>query len=383
VRIAFVTSSRADFGILAPVIRALRDGGRHDVRLIATGTHLSLLHGRTIREIEANGFTVDATFDIVLADDSARAIARSMGLAVLGASEAIERVAPDLLVVLGDRFEILAVASAALLLHVPVAHLCGGDATEGALDDSIRHAITKLAHLHFTTHADATRRVLQLGEARERTHQVGHPAIDAILGHRSPPRAETLAALGVPADASLAVLTYHPPTAARTALDEELGALLTALDRRPALAVIATGSNADEGGARIDARLEAWASQRPRTRFVRSLGQRSFYDALRHAAVMAGNSSSGLLEAPTLRAPTLNIGARQDGRPRARSVFDAPRPSDVEAALERALALDCSDVSSPYGDGQSVARIVRVIDGIDDPRTLLSKSFRMMSSEDR
>lgn len=372
-RIAIVTSTRADFGILVPVFRALQKG--FDPRWIVTGTHLSQLHGRTIAEIEAQGLPIEATFDIQLADDSARAIAKSAGLAILGATDALERVKPDLVMLVGDRYEILSVATSAALLHVPIAHLSGGDTTEGALDDSFRHAVTKLAHLHFTTNRRATELVLQLGEERERVHEVGHPALDAIAAHRPSPRDELFAAIGIAPAERLAALTYHPPTNALDQADHELGEILAALDERPDFAVVISGSNADEAANRISSRLHDFAARRPKTVFRASLGQSRFYDLLHHADLMIGNSSSGILEAPSFKTPTLNVGDRQRGRPRATSVLDvAADRAAIGDAIAKALELDLHDLVSPFGDGRSAARIAELL-GRVDPKRLLQKRF--------
>jgi UDP-N-acetylglucosamine 2-epimerase (non-hydrolysing)/GDP/UDP-N,N'-diacetylbacillosamine 2-epimerase (hydrolysing) len=373
-RIAIVTSTRADFGILVPVFHALRDA--FDPRWIVTGTHLSQLHGRTIAEIEAQGLPIEATFDIQLADDSARAIAKSAGLAILGATDALERVRPDLVMLVGDRYEILAVATTAALLHVPVAHLSGGDTTEGALDDSFRHAVTKLAHLHFTTNRRATELVLQLGEERERVHEVGHPALDAIAAHRPSSRADLFAAIGIEPAERLAALTYHPPTTALDRAERELDEILAALDARPDFAVVISGSNADEAANRISTRLHAFAARRQKTVFRASLGQARFYDLLHHADVMIGNSSSGILEAPSFRTPTINVGDRQRGRPRAASVLDVKTDrAAIGEALARALELDLDGLVSPFGDGHAARRIAEVLSRVGDPRGLLQKRF--------
>lgn len=369
--VAIVTGSRADWGLLEGPARALMERGQR-VSIIATGQHLGPQN--TVETIRQEGFTVDETVEILLAGDTGASAAKAMGLLQIGLAETFGRLAPDLLLVLGDRYEILAAVSAALVMRIPVAHIAGGDVTEGAMDDAIRHAVTKMASLHFTTTEDAAARVRAMGEPAGRVHAVGSPGIDRIRATPLLSREETFAALGLEPTSKLLVITFHPVTLSDTSR-AELAALLEALgELGPDFGLVFTGVNADPEGATLDRDIAAFCAGRAHAVHRGSLGSRLYFSAVAAADAVVGNSSSGLYEVPSFGKPTVDIGDRQKGRLRASSVIHcAPERDAIAAAIAQALAMDASGATNPYGDGQSSARIADVIAAIERPRDLLRK----------
>jgi UDP-hydrolysing UDP-N-acetyl-D-glucosamine 2-epimerase len=370
-----VTGSRADWGLLVAILRAVRDDAAFRLRLAVTGQHL-MPESTSLDEIKNDGFTIDHRVNISLTDDSPLGVTKSMGLAVIGFAELFDRARPDLVLLLGDRFEIHAVASAALVAKIPVAHLCGGDLTEGAIDDALRHGITKMSHLHFVTSDDAVYRVVQLGEDPERVFAVGSPAIDRIRGIKPMPREAFFASIGLLPQPRNLMVTFHPVTLADDS-KEQCQAMLGALEPLSDVGMIFSGSNSDPGAHMIETMVRNFACARPNAVFIPSLGFERYVTALRHVDAVVGNSSSGIYEAPSFGIPTVNIGNRQKGRLRAASVIDCdPTTKDIAAAIGRALTLDCSNVKNPYGDGDAAERVVGVLKGIGDPGRLIAKTFR-------
>jgi UDP-hydrolysing UDP-N-acetyl-D-glucosamine 2-epimerase len=370
-----VTGARSDWGLLVPVLGSIRDDRAFDLRLAVTGQHL-VAGSPSLEAILADGFSIDHQIDMGIDGDSAEAVTAAMARALAGFGALLASRRPDLLLVLGDRYETLAAVEAALVARVPVAHLCGGDVTEGAIDDAIRHAITKMAHLHFVTNADAARRVAQLGEDPGRIHTVGSPGLDRIAEIEPMSREAFFTAVGLTPRARNLLVTFHPVTLADDT-DRQHQAMLDALTSLDEVGLIFTGSNADPGARAIDARTRAFVAARDNAVFFESLGSARYFSALRHVDAVVGNSSSGLYEAPSFEKPTVNIGERQTGRPRAASVIDCPPDTAaITAAIGRAFAMDCTGVSNPYGDGRAAERIVAVLKTIDDPAALLHKSFR-------
>lgn len=377
-RVLAITGTRADWGLLLPVLLALRDDARFDLRLCATGQHLDNA-SLSLGAIRRDGFEPDHIVDMRLgADDSPRALAAAMGRCTAGMGQVIEEVAPDIVLVLGDRYEILAAVGAALVARVPVAHLCGGDVTLGAFDDAIRHAVTKMAALHFVTNDDAARRLRQMGEAAERITVAGSPGIDRLRAEPALPRDVFLSEVGLP-DGPFLLVSFHPETLAVDP-QSQLQAVLTAVDGLADFNLLLSGSNADPGGREIDRAFAALAARRPDAVFVPSLGSRHYIAALRHADAMLGNSSSGLYEAPSFSTPCVNIGDRQKGRLRAPCVFDCPADSAaILVALDQALDWgrrnDRAHSVNPFGDGQAARRIVDRLAEVREPRSLLRKEF--------
>jgi UDP-N-acetylglucosamine 2-epimerase (non-hydrolysing)/GDP/UDP-N,N'-diacetylbacillosamine 2-epimerase (hydrolysing) len=376
-KICVVSGSRADYGLLAPVMRLIRDDPNLDLQVIVTGMHLSADFGFTYRRLEHDGFAIDARVESLQRGDDVGAVTRSIGYGVIGFADTLQRLRPDLMMILGDRYEILAAAQAALIARVPVAHLCGGDSTEGAFDEGIRHAITKMAHLHFVTNGAAARRLRQMGENPEHIYEVGSPGLDQLKQVKLLPRDETFKALGIePRDRNL-LITFHPETLASESAIEQLDELLAALDELgPDYGLIFTGPNADTEGRALAKRIETFVAGHGNAILRTSLGQKLYLSALAQAHAVVGNSSSGLYEAPSLKVPTVNIGDRQKGRVTARSVVDCPAGrAEIQRAIIRALALDCSLVQNPYGDGNSAPRIVEALKAVANPAGLLKKHF--------
>lgn len=375
-KICAVTGSRADWGLLSPLLALLRADKAFALDLVVTGQHLVPAQDNTAQEIEREGFAISARIDMLLASDASLAVVKSMGLAVVGFADAFARLAPDLLLVLGDRYEILAAVEAATIARLPVAHLCGGDITEGAMDDAIRHAVTKLSHLHFVTNEAAAQRVRQLGEDSTRVHCVGSPGLDRIRQTKLLDRAAFFKRVGLAPRAYNLLVTFHPETLNADPLAQCLELLVALHELGPEFGVIFTGSNADPGGRGVDRLVGEFVATHDNARTHPSLGAALYFSALSHVNAVVGNSSSGLYEAPSFRIPTVNIGDRQRGRLRAASVIDcvAERRA-IEAAVRRALTLDCTGVTNPYGDGHASERIVAVLRNLGDPRQLVHKRF--------
>jgi UDP-hydrolysing UDP-N-acetyl-D-glucosamine 2-epimerase len=375
--ICVVSGSRADYGLLHWPLRLIAEHPRLALQLVVTGQHLSPEHGLTFRQIESDGFTLAAKVETLLSSDSTAAVAKSLGLGVIGFADVLARLAPDLLLVLGDRFEILAAVEAALIARIPVAHIAGGDLTLGAFDDAIRHSITKMSHLHFVTNADAARRVRQLGEPEDRIFNVGSPGLDYLRRTKLKDRATLEQELGLHFQAHNLLITHHPVTLSLDGSLGELRELLRALDQLgPQVGLIFTTPNSDPGGRELALEIEAFVHERSHASLHTSLGSLNYWSVMAQVDALVGNSSSGLYEAPSLKKPAINIGDRQRGRLRPASVVDsAPDTASIRAAIGRALALDCSAVSNPYGDGRSAERIVDVLAGITHPTSLLVRSF--------
>ncbi len=375
-RVCTVTGSRADWGLLRPVLARLRDTPT-ELSIIATGSHLEQRFGHTVDQIEHDGFVVDQRVPLRLSGDDSIAIATALGNAVAGIARALQTIRPDLLLLLGDRYEIFGAAQAALLLRIPIAHIAGGDISEGAYDDAMRHAISKLSHLHFATNADAQRRLLQMGEQPNRVFNAGSPGIDAIRQSPRWDRAQLEENLGFSLRRQNLAITFHPATLDPIPVDQQAAALLDALATLPEnIGLIFTGGNADTGGQTVNRAIQDFVKAHANACFAVSLGQRGYYSLVEQADLVVGNSSSGLYEAPSLGTPTLDIGRRQQGRLRGTSVrHTANDPAAIAMAITDLLAHPPTDFGNPYGDGTASRRIVDVILAIGNPRELLIKHF--------
>lgn len=376
-KVCVVTGARADYGLLRPVMRALDAADDFTLQVIATGSHLSPEFGMTISVIEADGFAVAERIEILLSSDTPVGISTSMGLATAGMAGALQRLQPDLVMVLGDRYEILAVAQAALVANVPVAHLSGGDITEGAIDDAIRHAITKMSHLHFATNEDAARRIVQMGEAPERVAVAGNPGLDDLIGFQPMPRDQLEASLGLQLRAKNLLVTYHPVTLAEEPPRQAFDEVLQALDGLGNdVGLIFTLPNADTDGRPLIEMINDFVDSHPNAVAHASLGQERYWSCLRSVDAVVGNSSSGLSEAPVVGVAAVNIGERQRGRLRAPTTIDcAADAAAISEAIGRALQQRGVSATSPYGDGHTVKRIIDILRSVDDPRSLLQKRF--------
>jgi UDP-hydrolysing UDP-N-acetyl-D-glucosamine 2-epimerase len=369
-RIAVFTSTRAEYGLLRPLMREISQRDALTLQTIVSGTHLSPAHGMTSREIENDGFTINACVDMLLSADNPVAAAKTAALALMGTAEALDRLKPDLLVLLGDRYELLAAAQAAVLARVPIAHIHGGETTEGAIDESIRHAVTKLSHLHFTAADEYADRVRQMGEAGERVWNVGAAALDNIDTLDSASQDELEQHLGIRLTAPSFLMTFHPETLSTDSGQSAMEALLKVLDEFGGSVVI-TGTNADPGAGAIRDALTAYAAQRPeRVALVESLGARRYLSLMRLVDAVVGNSSSGLLEAPAMGVPTLDIGARQQGRLRAPSVIHCDYTlAAIRSGLADALTPEHRNLArqriTPYGQPGAAKRIADVLESVN------------------
>ncbi len=359
------TGSRADYGLLEPLLHGMVDHPSLDVGVLVGGTHLSERHGNTITEVEEGPAPIVGRVFGAVDSTSPRGVATAVGLGVIGAAAELERLKPDLLVVLGDRFETFAVAQAAMISRIPIAHLHGGEATEGVIDEPIRHSITKMAQLHFVAAEPFRRRVIQLGEDPARVWTTGSPGIDAIQRIPPMPRSACCDALGIPNDHPFLLVTYHPVS---LHADEaaEVAALLGALDDLVDVSIVITGTNTDTGASAVAHQLIEFARRGPDRVLVQSLGRRRYVQTMRHCAAVVGNSSSGLIEAPAVGVPTVDIGDRQRGRYQAPSVLHvAAHRDEILDAVAQALAPEhrslAASSTSPYGDGASVPRIVSLL----------------------
>lgn len=384
-RVAVLTTSRADYGLLSCLLKRLEADRRFEPLVVACGSHLSRAHGNTLREIEADGLRVAAKVPTLPRSDSPLETARALGRGLTGFADAFARLEPDLLVVLGDRHELLAAASAAVMLRIPIAHVHGGESSEGVLDEQVRHAVTKLAHAHLPAAQAYRRRLLSLGEDPRFVRCFGAPGLEAIRLLEPLPRAELERRVGLPVDAGTVVVTWHPDGTGLAGLD----AALDALDASGLRAVV-TAAGADAGGSAINRRAARWCAARPgRAVFVPSLGARAYLSLVRLCGAVVGNSSSGIIEAPSLRVPTVNIGARQKGRLRSPSVIDsAARKAAVAAALRRAASAAfrrerCRGVNA-YGDGRFSRRAADFLASIPLGEALLaSKSLARLDGPGR
>jgi UDP-hydrolysing UDP-N-acetyl-D-glucosamine 2-epimerase len=377
--IGVVTVARSDYGHLRPVLEAIRATPGLELRLFAAGAHLSSGLGETVRAIEGDGFPIAERVAIPVESDAAADLAAAAGAGLAGFARAFARHRPDLVVVLGDRLEMLSAAVAALPLTIPVAHVHGGEVTEGAIDEQIRHAITKLSHLHFPAAEPFARRILQMGEEPWRVHCVGAPGLDRLPRLAVLSRADLAARVGLPLRTPTLLVTLHPVTLEAEDTGAHVEELAEALARTDG-DVIITSPGADTAYRTITRRLEALAATRPGTRFVASLGEDAYCSLLRLADVMVGNSSSGLIEAPSFALPVVNIGRRQHGRLRAANVVDVGHGREeilagLRRALDPAFRRGLAGLRNPYGDGHAAPRIVRVLAEVALGRRLVQKRF--------
>lgn len=378
-KICAVTGSRADYGLLLWVLRGIAAEPQLRLQLVVTGMHLAPQYGNTWQAIEADGFTIDARVDNELAGDTPEDIARSIGVGVARFGAVLGRLAPDLLLILGDRYEILAAAQAAVVANIPIAHIAGGDITEGAVDDVIRHSLTKMAHLHFTTSEQARCRVIQMGEAPQRVLNTGSPGLETLRHIVLLGRAALEQSLGTSLLERNFLITFHPVTIeGEEASARQFDALLHALERfaNGRTRFIFTRPNSDAGSAAVGAHLDAWLAGRPDAVAYTSLGQLRYLSLIAQVDAVIGNSSSGLYEVPSLKKPTVNIGSRQQGRATSSSVITcAPDEDSIAMAIGNALQLDCFSVINPYGDGRAAGRIVACLRDTPDYGALLRKQF--------
>lgn len=378
-RICVVTGTRAEFGLLQRLMGLVQHHETLELQVIATGMHLSPEFGLTYREIETAGFSIDRKIECLLSADTSSAVAKSMGLGLIGFADAYASLQPDLLVVLGDRFEILSAVSAALVSRIPVAHLHGGETTEGAFDEGIRHAITKMSHLHFVAADEYRNRVIQLGEQPERVFQVGGLGVDNIMRLPLLSREALEESLGCPLARRNLLITFHPVTLEQATSEQQMQELLAALAELPDTRLIFTLPNADTDSRVLIRLVRDFVATHSQARAYTSLGQLRYLSLMREVDAVVGNSSSGLAEAPSFHIGTINIGDRQRGRLKADSVIDClPDRAAIAQALTQlyseSFQASLAKVRNPYGEGGAAEHILRVLSDypLDD---ILKKSF--------
>ena len=334
-----VTGSRAEYGILSNLMRRLRDSQDVNLQIIATNMHLEPKYGMTVNEIINDGFTIDYRVEMMVPGDSPESVVKSMGRELTGLADAFAELKPDMLLILGDRYEMLMAASAALIFGIPIAHLHGGEMTEGAIDDSIRHAITKLSTLHFTATEEYRQRVIQMGEDPQRVFNAGSLAVDGITRFSALPLTDLEASIQAKLGEGFLLVTFHPVTRQPGEERAQTEALLRSLDRFPTKKILFTMPNSDSGGECVASMIEKWVAQNSdRSVLVKSLGRVRYYSALKYCGAVVGNSSSGLIEAPSFGVPTVNIGDRQKGRSKGNTVIDCdPEEESIVKAISKVL----------------------------------------------
>jgi UDP-N-acetylglucosamine 2-epimerase (non-hydrolysing)/GDP/UDP-N,N'-diacetylbacillosamine 2-epimerase (hydrolysing) len=356
-RIAVITGSRAEYGALRWLLRELRDDPRLSLQLIVTGAHLAPEFGFTVREIESDGFEIAERIECQLSSDSPAGMAKSLAVGMLSMPDALHRLRPHLLIVVGDRYEILASVQAAALMGIPIAHISGGEVTEGAVDDWIRHSITKASWWHFAAAEPYCKRIIQLGESPDRVFNVGDLALDSMRHLKLLEREALERELGMSLQAPVFLVTYHPATLGEMPPGQSFRRVLAALEQFPDARVVITKPNADAGGRELGALGEQWSSQQgERSRCFASLGQVRYLSVMKLASAVIGNTSSGVIEAPALKVPTVNIGPRQSGRLKASSIVDCDETTEAAvAAISKVLSPQFRQTlpgtRSLYGEG--------------------------------
>ena len=381
-KIAVVTSTRAEFGLLMPVIQSLREYENNELKIevVVTGTHLSDEYGHTIDEIYRNDILVDETVEIPVDSKDAGDISHNQAITLEKFTRLFMEKKYNGIVILGDRYEMLSIAIAAGNTHTPIFHLCGGDTTEGAIDEWIRHSITKMSYLHFPTNAESYKRIIQLGEDSERVFNYGSTSIDNIIKLSNMPKSDALKSIGLE-ECRYAVCTYHPVTMDNGDVDEMVQNFLEAIKHTPEIEFIVTKSNADQGGAHINELLDASQANITNLHVYISLGVVRYLSLMKSAEFVLGNSSSGIIETPAFGIPTINIGDRQRGRLQSESIINCSTDSEsIEAAIQKAMDSEfkkmCKIVISPYGDGHAAEHIAsKIVEVVSKGKIDLKKKF--------
>ncbi len=383
--IAVVTSSRADYSHLYWPLRDLSQTGSVDLRIVALGPHLSPEFGHTFQEIEKDGFPIDARVECLLSSDSDIGMAKTIGVAVLGLADLFGRMRPDLLLLIADRYEMLAPASVALALRIPIAHIEGGEISEGAIDDAVRNALTKMSHIHFTSTYAARRRVISMGEEEWRVHRAGAPSLDHLRRRTLLTREQLEAKLQTHLSAPPLLVSYHPVTLAPDTLTEA-DAMFAALEALPD-DILFCYPNADAGSRALIARSKAFLASRGRGAIFTNLDAVTYWSLLPHVKMLIGNSSSGIMETSSFQLPTVNIGMRQQGRERSRNVLDADADKTsilktIDIARTAEFRQSLAGMANPYGDGHASERIVQVLTSVPlTPDLLVKRHAPLVSAE--
>ncbi|MEF7493566.1 UDP-N-acetylglucosamine 2-epimerase [Lysinibacillus sphaericus] len=369
-KICVVTGTRAEYGLLANLIKKIAQDDEFELQVVVTGMHLSPEFGNTYREIEDDGFFINEKVEILLSTDTDTGVVKSMGLATIGFADSLARLQPDLIIILGDRFEMLAVAQAALIMQIPIAHIHGGECTFGAYDDAIRHSITKMATWHFTSTESHRKRVIQLGESPERVFNVGAIGIENIVNLKLLTKDELFLKLELNEKKPMFLITYHPETNGQT---EGIYQLLQALEHYPDINLLFTKSNADNGGRMINEAIQEFVLNHSNGKLYDSLGQLNYLSAVKHAEVVIGNSSSGLIEVPYLGTPTVNCGTRQEGREQPNSIFNIGLDAnEIYLTIEKAREFN-NVYEHIFGDGKVSDKILAELHSL--PSFSIKKEF--------
>ena len=381
-RIGIMTGTRAEYGLLKSLMQEINKDNDLELYLIVSGMHLSPEFGMTYKEIEEDGFEINAKVEMLLSSDSPAGISKSIGLGVIGFADEFQRADLDMLILLGDRYEALSAAICAMVMRIPIAHLHGGELTEGAIDEGIRHSITKMSYLHFTSTEQYRNRVIQLGENPERVFYVGALGVENIKKINLMTKEELERSIHFEIDENTVVVTYHPVTLENNTVEEQFLNLLKVLDRNPKIRMIFTKANADTNGRIVNELIDKYAAQNSERAcaFV-SLGQKRYLSALKYCRIVIGNSSSGIIEAPSFGKPIINIGDRQKGRICADSVINCGyTQQEIQQAMETALTKEfenkASNCRNPYEKENTAANIISVIkDYLLNDKIKLKKGF--------
>ncbi len=376
-KVCIATGTRAEYGLLKPLIDKIKIDKTLELQLLVTGAHLSPEFGLTYNQIRADGYDCLEKVEMLLSSDTATGIVKSMGLGMIGYADVFDRLQPDLLVILGDRYEMLSIASAAVIFKIPIAHLHGGELTEGAYDDVIRHAITKMSSLHFTSTEEYRNRVIQMGEQPENVHNVGAIGLDNIKSLPLLNKRELEKQLNINLLKYNYLVTFHPETLADSPVEKQFEELLNAIDKQDDSYFIFTKANADTNGRVINKMIDAFVSKSPqKTVAYTSMGQLRYLSAMQHCTAIVGNSSSGIIEAPSFNKPVINIGDRQKGRIQGGNTFNVIANSVmIENVFSEIITLPITEkVVSPYGDGNTSNKIMNLIKNTN-LKTLVQKSF--------
>lgn len=381
-RIGIMTGTRAEYGLLKPLMQEINKDNDLELYLIVSGMHLSPEFGMTYQEIEEDGFEINAKVEMLLSSDSPAGISKSIGLGVIGFADEFQRADLDMLILLGDRYEALSAAICAMVMRIPIAHLHGGELTEGAIDEGIRHSITKMSYLHFTSTEQYRNRVIQLGENPERVFYVGALGVENIKKINLMTKEELERAIHFEIDENTVVVTYHPVTLENNTVEEQFLNLLKVLDRNPKIRMIFTKANADTNGRIVNELIDKYAAQNSeRACAFMSLGQKRYLSALKYCRIVIGNSSSGIIEAPSFGKPIINIGDRQKGRICADSVINCGyTQQEIQRAMETALTEEFENKArncrNPYEKENTAANIISVIkDYLLNDKIKLKKGF--------
>ncbi|WP_302434958.1 UDP-N-acetylglucosamine 2-epimerase [Roseburia inulinivorans] len=381
-RIGIMTGTRAEYGLLKPLMQEINKDNALELYLIVSGMHLSPEFGMTYKEIEEDGFQINAKVEMLLSSDSPAGISKSIGLGVIGFADEFQRADLDMLILLGDRYEALSAAICAMVMRIPIAHLHGGELTEGAIDEGIRHSITKMSYLHFTSTEEYRRRVIQLGENPERVFCVGAIGVENIKKINLMTKEELERSIHFEIDENTVIVTYHPVTLENNTVEEQFLNLLEVLDRNPKIRMIFTKANADTNGRIVNELIDKYAAQNSeRACAFMSLGQKRYLSALKYCRIVIGNSSSGIIEAPSFGKPIINIGDRQKGRICADSVINCGyTQQEIQQAMETALTEEFENKArncrNPYEKENTAANIISVIkDYLLNDKIKLKKGF--------